>query len=153
MNRNDETEISELFRSLEAAGHADDVKAAAKHFDFPFISTSVVNGEVVSHSFSEQEFLTTLKPSSEKDEVHIMAPHQPRVVKWVGHEVVFVEEHHEVGSGALRQEWTAISQLVKKNGEWKLKSMTDNAGVTPFSKCLYCLFKSACCKPLALSNE
>jgi hypothetical protein len=144
-------DIGALFRSLESAGQRDDVKGAADHIDFPFISTSTMkNGKVVSHSFSREQFLSEVEPSSGKGDmhdVHTMAPHKPRVVKWIGNEIAFVEEKHAVGRGSKRRSWTAISQLVKKGGKWKLKSMSDNAGVSPLSKCLYCLFKSACCKP------
>jgi ketosteroid isomerase-like protein len=121
----DKKGVDQLFKTMEEAWKKGDVNAVAEHIDFPVIMlTDDSKGEVKQTLASREQWLSMMKSmdmNMPKDQMPKMS-HKHNVTFLSDTLAVAIEDTKM--SGKMKGNWKSMSVLTKRDGQWKVKQMT-----------------------------
>lgn len=131
----DAQEVVGVFQRMEQAGKKGDLEAATALVDFPVLmATDDSKGEVHAEAWSREQWTAAMKPFYEKP-MNMQVKHKPTI--WIlTDSLATVVDQATFTMGGKTVKTRSSTLLVKKGGEWKIKSMVEggwgdsmNAGI------------------------
>jgi hypothetical protein len=120
----DKQEITALFTKMDQAGKKGDVEAAAALVDFPVLMvTDDSKGEAHDVSWSREQWTEVMKRLYAKP-MNVTVHHRS-TVSVLSDSLATVVDHATFEMGGRSVTARSSSLLVKKGGEWKIKSMSE----------------------------
>lgn len=118
-------EVSDFFKQQEELmkkGSFDDTLAT---IDFPvYMATDTLKGEPMAKPYTREEYTAEMKPFHEKMPKDIQVKHNPTFVV-LSDSLVSVTDDFTMTTGKQKVTGRSAGLLVKKDGQWKWKEMTE----------------------------
>jgi hypothetical protein len=120
----DKQEIAALFQKMEQAGKEGDLGAAVALIDFPVLmATDDSRGEAHAQAWSREQWAAAMKPFYAKP-MSMQVKHEP-TISVLSDSLATVVDHATFTMGGKNITTRSSSLLVRKGGEWKIKSMVE----------------------------
>jgi hypothetical protein len=126
--------VDALYAACEEAHKKGDVNMAAEHMDFPlFMSTDDANGMYSSMTMDKATWVKEMTPwfTSMPKDMKVSMKHK---ISWHSDTLATVIEENTMTMGKTKGTWTSASMVVKKDGKWMFKSMTEAGWGKPMDK-------------------
>jgi hypothetical protein len=122
--KKDKQEIHALFQRMEQAGKKGDLEAATALVDFPVLMvTDDSKGEAHSVAWSREQWTEAMKPFYAKP-MNMAVKHNP-TISVLSDSLATVVDKGSFKMGGKTVKTRSSSLLVKRGGEWKIKSMAE----------------------------
>jgi hypothetical protein len=125
VTKEDKKGVDDMYKAMEENMKKGDVEASAAMIDFPVLMvTDSSAGATMADMYDRAKWVATMKPAMEN---------MPKDAKWTNkHKAEFLSdnlasviEEHTMTMGKVKSTWKSHSLLVKKDGKWMQKSMTE----------------------------
>ncbi len=121
----DKTEITALFKAMEAAEKKGDLNAAAALVDFPVLMvTDDSKGEAKAESWTRERWMELMEPFYKKPMPDMKVTHKPAIFM-VTDSLASVGDQFALTMGKKSVTGRSSTLLVRKGGKWLIKSMME----------------------------
>jgi hypothetical protein len=126
-------EITEFMTACEQTMKSGDFAGALAHVDFPvFMITDDKSGMPEAQAMTKEQYSAIMKPFFENMPKDMKVTHKPTITV-LSDSLANVTDDFTMAMGKNKMSGRSASLLIKRNGEWKWKSMTEAGwgGMTP----------------------
>ncbi len=121
----DKKEISALFKSMEAAEKKGDLEAAAALVDFPVLMvTDDSKGEAMGEAWTREKWMQVMAPFYQHPKPDMKVTHKPTIYV-ITDSLATAQDEWTMTMGAKKLSARDSTLLVRRNGKWLVKSMTE----------------------------
>lgn len=122
----DEKGVAALYKAFDAAMKARDVEALAALHDFPvYMSTDDNKGTFWGMEQSKESWIKDMTPIYTAPPPKDLKHEWKQAVHFLSNDLAVVIETHSQKLGKDKSSWTSASTVIKKNGKWLFKTMTE----------------------------
>jgi SnoaL-like domain len=118
-------EIEDFFKKAEEAGKKGDMEAMTSMIDFPvFMATDDLKGVPEAKMYGREEYVAMMKPMYENMPKDMKTTHKPTITV-LSDSLANVTDDFTMTMGKQKITGKNASLLVKRDGQWKWKSMVE----------------------------